>query len=1221
MLFNRRDPASLVWPRRAALTELLDTLGQSALVSIWSEDETIGWVYQYFNSTEERKKMRDESPAPRNSRELAVRNQFFTPRYVVEFLTDNTLGRIWYEMQKGETRLADECRYLVRRPREIFLDDGQDPPDDVETEQRPNQGKLQKHAVYILHRPKKDPRDFKILDPACGSGHFLLYAFDLLISIYEEAWYDEASVKSELTENCLRDDYAELVQLHAALPGLVLRHNLHGIDIDPRAAQIAALALWMRGQRAYNDVSVSREDRPPIAKSNVVCAEPMPGETSLLEEFIEDQLSGSPELDLLAQLVRQVFDAMQLADETGSLLRIEHEIAGALSEAKEQWASQPQQVQQSLFVLNEERPPKKELAFDLSGITDAAFWEQAEQKIYSALSQYAVRAEGVHFQRRLFSDDVASGFAFIDLCNNSYDVVLMNPPFGVSTPKAASYSETHYPNSRDELAATFITRTLELLQKNGLIGVLATRKPLFLKSYRQWRANSLEQGKRIPLMADLGAGVLDAVVEVSAYIVSAKSTSGHSLAFQCFENGIVLPGVSDSLSQCCKSKYVFPTFDFDASKLKFLPNTPFAYWSDAWLLDAFAKLPRFEKDGRHAMIGASSKDNFRFIRLRVEVPLSSHARSRNETWAEKCWVPFAKGGEFSPYYRDAELCINWKNDGRELKAYISEYRGSRGWGYQWTAALNGHDSYFRPGITWSRRTAKWLSARPFPAGGIFAEQGPFACCDTDDLKQVCWMVGWFNSTPVSALLAVLTGKQGVLGGAAANTYEVGIVSSLPFIDPTIDRELVVDLVTQQWSKRLDIARYDELSSFFCKPCSQTVDELTSAVAETISTTRNIQLQLDEVFARSYKLSQSDLESLQEVSAIRTLNIEDPGEDLMSELTDPLDDIKHYLLGVALGRWNPDLSISPLSSDAMFDPLPRIPMGLSHSKPIRTALVQDEGHQDDGVRVLRDSVEELYAGIADDRSFSAISLSTWLATKAFREHISRYSRSRRKAPIYWQLSTPSASYSVWLYYHHFTKDTFFKVLNEYAKPKLDHERQKLDRLRSEAGVEPTRSRQKEIEGQEKLVAELASIVEEIERIAPLWNPNLNDGVIINFAPLWRLVPQNKSWQKECKKVWDKLIEGEYDWTHLSMHLWPERVVPKCSTDASIAITHGLEEIFWEQNDRDRFQSKEEPRGGWEPVIKELVEERTSPAVKAALESLLSAPALAGNTRSRRQRAIA
>ena len=90
ILFDRRDPSSLLWPRRQALTDLLATLNAQELAGIWGEDETIGWVYQYFNSSEERKKMRDESQAPRNSRELAVRNQFFTPRYVVRFLVDNT---------------------------------------------------------------------------------------------------------------------------------------------------------------------------------------------------------------------------------------------------------------------------------------------------------------------------------------------------------------------------------------------------------------------------------------------------------------------------------------------------------------------------------------------------------------------------------------------------------------------------------------------------------------------------------------------------------------------------------------------------------------------------------------------------------------------------------------------------------------------------------------------------------------------------------------------------------------------------------------------------------------------------------------------------------------------------------------------------------------------------------------------------------------------------
>ena len=187
-LFDPRDPASLLWPKRAALLELLDILNRPELAELWIEDETLGWVYQYFNGDAERKKMREESSAPRNSRELAVRNQFFTPRYVVEFLTDNTLGRIWYEMRQGNTGLKDRCRYLVRRPNEIWLQPGEEPPAQPDTDEALSQEELLRQPVYIPHRPLKDPREIRMLDPACGSMHFGLYAFDLYLEIYKEAW-------------------------------------------------------------------------------------------------------------------------------------------------------------------------------------------------------------------------------------------------------------------------------------------------------------------------------------------------------------------------------------------------------------------------------------------------------------------------------------------------------------------------------------------------------------------------------------------------------------------------------------------------------------------------------------------------------------------------------------------------------------------------------------------------------------------------------------------------------------------------------------------------------------------------------------------------------------------------------------------------------------------------------------------------------------------------
>ena len=195
VLFDRRDPASVLWPKRSTFEQLLEVLNGAELADVWGEDETIGWVYQFFNSKEERAAMRDPkqggSKAPRNSRELAIRNQFFTPRYVVQFLTDNTLGRIWYEMRGTEDSAGERCEYMVRKPSEEFAP-----------------------------RPKKDPRDTSRARSGLRQRSFLLYAFDLLLTIYEEAYADPESPTSEATGATLAADYPSLDALRKAVPGL-----------------------------------------------------------------------------------------------------------------------------------------------------------------------------------------------------------------------------------------------------------------------------------------------------------------------------------------------------------------------------------------------------------------------------------------------------------------------------------------------------------------------------------------------------------------------------------------------------------------------------------------------------------------------------------------------------------------------------------------------------------------------------------------------------------------------------------------------------------------------------------------------------------------------------------------------------------------------------------------------------------------------------------------
>jgi hypothetical protein len=225
----------------------------------------------------------------------------------------------------------------------------------------------------------------------------------------------------------------------------------------------------------------------------------------------------------------------------------------------------------------------------------------------------------------------------------------------------------------------------------------------------------------------------------------------------------------------------------------------------------------------------------------------------------------------------------------------------------------------------------------------------------------------------------------------------------------------------------------------------------------------------------------------------------------------------------------------------------------------------------------------------------------LISKEFFEfHIRQYTKNHRKSPIYWQMATPSGSYSVWLYIHAFTKDTLYKV-QDYAALKFEQEERAHETLRREIADGGTSGQRKALAAQEDFVEELRNFLGEVKRVAPLWNPNLDDGVLINFAPLWRLVPHHKPWQKELKATWDALCDAEYDWSHLSMHLWPDRVVPKCATDRSLAIAHGLEEVFWFEDDDGKWKPRKTPTRS----ISELVAERSSEAVKAALKSLLEA----------------
>jgi hypothetical protein len=1191
VLFDRRDVASLLWPERQTLLELLGILNAPELASVWGEDETIGWVYQYFNGDDERTQMRKESQAPRNSRELAVRNQFFTPRYVVEFLVDNSLGRTWYEMMQGDTKLAG-LDLLLRRPNEVFLAEGQVAPESPAGASELGSEESLLGIVHIPFRPKKDPRELRILDPACGSGHFLLYAFNLFITLYEEAWSDPRAATFIETGAQLRADYRRVEDLRRALPNLILSHNLHGVDIDPRAAQIAALALWMRAQRAYSALGVERRNRPPIRRTNIVVAEPMPGDAELLDEFAS-RLKPA----VLGALFTRMVEEMRLAGELGSLLRIEQSIANTVRDA----AAQSQQG--NLFGGRGE---------------DRDFWDRADEKIVAALSRFADSAGGsAGIRRKLFAGDAAQCVALIELLRKPFDAVVMNPPFGAGTPGSKEYIAKVYPSSRHDLFAVFVERAILDLAPSGFVACLSTEGGFFRRKLEGWRQTILGRAQ-VSVLAHLGGHVLDgATVRTAAYVLA---TTQHPVA-PTYIRLVEQSGVEESLrmhvAKLFRSGGTDLLYATPQSEFEKLPYSVFGYWCSKAVRAAFAKVEAIEGQSGVVRQGLSTSEDARFIRLRWEVDSAGSGRQR--------WRALAKGGEYSPYHDDVHLAVLWDSDGAEVKARVCHkypYIGEN-----WSFVVKNSEWYFRPGLTYPRRTNKRFAPRVLPAGCAFGDKGP-AILDVPG--EPLALLAALNSRVFSYLIGLGVGASEAEGGAGANSYEVGLLQRMPLPTSILsDRELA-RIARALWENRATLDLREETAALFWSPFAPaggtTIEQAAAAFVRLNERLAEeyiaLQREVDQLVGDHYGIESSDwLEIEHFVGEVHHPAVVTAGKKLSADLAFRL---VQFLVGAAVGRFDVQTLQStnvPLSNRDPFAPL-ALAVNLGESGA--DLLVDDNGHPDDILAALRVQLGQvpqvdpgqLMEEVEESLVARGIGLRDWIASSFFALHIKHYSKSRRKAPLYWQLSTASASYSVWCFYSRMTRDTFFRVANDYVSPKVDHEEHKLRRLYQEAGPSPSSHERKAIDAQESFVAEVRAVLTEVKRIAPLWNPDLNDGVIINFAPLWRLVPQHKAWQKECKKVWDALVMGDYDWAQLAMHLWPERVVPGCQDDRSLAIAHRLEEEFWYE-DEDGKKTTWKKRNVDEARIAELVAERSSAAVKAALEDLLAAPAPAGRSRSARR----
>lgn len=594
---------------------------------------------------------------------------------------------------------------------------------------------------------------------------------------------------------------------------------------------------------------------------------------------------------------------------------------------------------------------------------------------------------------------------------------------------------------------------------------------------------------------------------------------------------------SDALLTACKAlrkgEEDLRNFEVAPGSFDAVPGKPFAYWVSDEIREIFRRLPPFEGDGRTVRVGLQTSDDFRFLRDWWELGF-------DEPFLK--WRPFEKGGAFSPFYADVHLSINWTNGAAELIAFP-------------LCVIRNPDYYFRPGITWPLRAHRF-SPQLMPAGCVFSVRGYSAFPEEGNELTT---LALFSSAAFDYIFKTALGRFGY------PEFIVGVLQMLPWVKPTpANAEELQRLAKRAWSLKRCIDTVNETSHAFLLPVAVR-DRLGPFDPASIeSELADIQAEIDSISFHLYGFSEADRQAALGQSAGDQAN-NDGVEDEDTEDTEPdappVDALLSWAVGVAFGRFDWRLASGErkaLTEPDPFDPLPAkspgmLPDGAEPFHANAGILVEDQGHPHDLAHLVEEVLARVNVTVPDD-------VCRWLQRDFFAFHLQRYSKSRRKAPIYWPLSTTSGSYTLWVYYPSLTSQTLYTAINDFIEPKLKQVGADVTTLRNK-GSARSRDDEKQFEALQAFELELIELRDTLLKLAPTYKPNHDDGVQISAAPLWPLF-RHKPWQKVLKDTWTKLEKGDFDWAHLAMNYWPERVREKCKTDKSLAIAHGLEDLYVE-----------------------------------------------------------
>lgn len=591
-------------------------------------------------------------------------------------------------------------------------------------------------------------------------------------------------------------------------------------------------------------------------------------------------------------------------------------------------------------------------------------------------------------------------------------------------------------------------------------------------------------------------------------------------------------------------------FEVEPESFRAVPGAPFAYWVDGAVRLLFKKFRALESDYRTTKQGLASADDFRFVHV---------------WWEGKHdgWFGFAKGGAFSPFYSDVYLQVNWSQSGAQIKNNLNEKGAVRS--NVWMLRDTANNFFGRPGLTWPRRTQRF-GVRAMPLGCVFADKGPAVFLTDDSPEELLSLLALMTSRAFESLVELSLNA----GDRTARSYEVGIIQNTPVPNISDDQKAKLAILARRaWSLKRTLDTINEISHAFTLPAvllSRLGDyNPTDIDAEVL----RIQTEINAIAFDLYGFSDEDRVAAQlcqgtdnEINDQISYD-EDEDEDGGAPI-DQTAGLLSWAVGVVSGRFDWRLATGERDAPAEpdpFEPLPAkspgmLPDGREALHAHAGILVDDQGHQHDLACLVEEVLSRVDVSVPDD-------VRRWLRKDFFAFHLQRYSKSRRKAPIYWPLSTASGIYTLWIYYPSLTNQTLFTAVNDF----LDGPNGKLTQVSRECaelrmkGSSRSREEEKQYETLQTFEQELIDLRDTLLKIAPTYQPNHDDGVQITAAPLWPLF-RHKAWQKVLKDTWTKLEKGDYDWAHLAMAYWPDRVREKCIVDKSLAIAHGLEDLYVE-----------------------------------------------------------